>query len=410
MRHFIRTLCRAAALGAAFAALLPLAAAAQAPAWGEVRVAEKLVSIRLKPDARSPLVRALSPGTTVRADFFKPGGWCALFDMSETARDETKALGYAECSQLAIPDKAAPARPEPAPKAVAPAAAPAGNAGQQRQIEAKTEVRRERNLSSAVTAVLAPGELIQTGFARDGFVAVFRMNDPATRESSAIGYIPEGMARPVAQSPKAAAPKPAQPPAAKKAATRPEGKSAPAPEIKSEVKAGPAAAAAPSQPAGQDPVRITSDRMVYNQAENAVVFMGNVHGTQADMAIWSDRLTAYFTDKARLGGDKTKAADKAQQPGDKGPGDFGDKIERIVAEGNVRLVAGKNEGACGQLTYYVSDGLLRMDQNPILRDGQNTVRGDVIKHYLRENRSEVLSGSQRRVEAVFSSSNKEEKK
>ena len=72
-----------------------------------------------------------------------------------------------------------------------------------------------------------------------------------------------------------------------------------------------------------------------------------------------------------------------------------------MAEGNVRLVSGKNEGACGQLIYYVADGILRMEGNPILREGQNTVRGDIIKFYIRENRSEVLSGTQRRVEAIF---------
>lgn len=411
MRQFSQTMFKALALAAFFTAFLLSAAAAETPTWGEVRTADKIVSIRLKPDARSPLVRALSPGSTVRVDFFKPGGWCALFDMSETQRDETKALGYADCSLLVTLDKAAAARPEPAPKA-APAAA---KAGQQRQVEAKTEVRRERNLTSAVTAVLAPGEQILTGFARDGYVAVFRMNDPATKESTAIGYIPEGMARPLDLAPKAAAPKPVAPKAAAGAGRKAqsEGKSVPAPEIKSGVKQGPGAPApqAHGQGQGKDPVRITSDRMVYNQAENSVVFIGNVHGTQADMAIWANKLTAYFTEKARIGLDsKAKAAEKPQQPGEKTPGDFGDKIERIVAEGNVRLLAGKNEGACGQLTYFVAEGMLRMDQNPILRDGQNTVRGDVIKHYLRENRSEVLSGSQRRVEAVFSSSNKGEQK
>jgi len=404
VRQLIRILFGASAAAMVLAALLVSTAAAQGAGWGEARTATALVSVRLRPDARSPLVRALNPGTTVKVDFFKPGGWCALFDMSETARDETKALGYAECGQLVPADKAA-AKPVAAAKAQ-----PAGNAGQQRQVEARTEVRRERNLTSAVVAVLAPGERIQTGFPREGFVAVFRMNDPATREASAIGYIPEGMARPVG-APVKAAPAPAPAAAPVKAAPKAEPRTAHAPEFKSEVKQAPAPAA--GNPSGQDPVRITSDRMVYNQAENAVVFIGNVHGTQADMAIWSNKLTAYFTEKARLNtGGKSKPAEKSheQQPADKGSGDFGEKIDRIVAEGNVRLVSGKNEGACGKLTYYVKEGMLRMDQNPILREGQNTVRGDVIKHYIHENRSEVLSGTQRRVEAIFSSPDKGDKK
>jgi lipopolysaccharide export system protein LptA len=388
--------------GLAAALLLMACAVAQAAGWGELRTATGLVNVRLKPDARSPLLRALSAGTTVKVDFFKPGGWCAVFDVNEPERDESKSMGFVECAQLAPAAKAQAASAAPAP-AQAKAVAPAGS---QRVIEAKTEVRRARDLTSPVVAVLAPGEHVRTGFAREGFVAVFRMDDAAASESTAIGYIPEGMSRTLPSAPAPAAAKPT--PAVKPAAPAPSAAAKPAPEVKSAVKPSPVSApTATSRASGQDPVRITSDRMVYNQAENSVVFIGNVHGTHADMAIWANKITAYFTEKARLG-DKSKGADKAKD--DKGAGDFGDKIERIVAEGNVRLVSGKNEGACGTLTYYVKESMLRMDQNPILREGQNIVRGDVIKHYIRENRSEVLGGAQRRVEAIFSSPDKGEKK
>jgi len=260
-----------------------------------------------------------------------------------------------------------------------------------RQVEARTEIHKERSLKSPVVAVLAPGERVQTAFLRDGFFAVFRLNDPAASEASAVGYVPQGMVNALPAQP-VAAPVPAKAVELKAAASaKGEGKSVPAPEIKGAVKDGPALLG--NQPAlsTQAPVRITSDKMVYNQAENSVVFQGNVHGTHTDMAIWAERITAYFSDKK-----KNKDAKQ-----DKGPGDFGDTIERIVAEGNVRLAANKNEGACGKLTYLVSEGVIHMDGNPILREGQNTVRGDSIKFYIRENRSEVLSGAQRRVEAIF---------
>lgn len=273
---------------------------AQAPgaAWGEERVAEKPVSVRLKPDPASPLVRTLKAGDRVRVDFAQPNGWVALFDLTEPQRDLHRAIGYAEQGQLV---SAAQYKAQSAQKA-------------------------------------------------------------------------QQAAKPVA-----------------KAAVAPDAKG----EVKNEVKGAPAQQAASAQPAAkQDPVRITSDKMVYSQNENAVVFTGNVHGTQADMAIWAAKVTAYFTKEQKAGG---KAADKG--PGELGGGEG--KIERIVAEGDVRLVAGKNEGACGTLTYFVADGVLRMEGNPILREGQNTVRGDIIKYYMKENRSEVLSGAQRRVEAVF---------
>jgi lipopolysaccharide export system protein LptA len=292
----------AAACAAAFlVVLLAVQAFAQGASWGEVRVVERPVSVRFKPDPASAIVRTMKAGDKVRVDFVQPNGWGALFDMTETERDLTKAIGFAEV-RLLTPLAQAKALPAPAP------------------------------------------------------------------------------------------------------AKKPDGKSAPAPELKSEVKTQPGLLSGQAPSTGpQDPVRITSDRMVYNQNDNAVVFIGNVHGTQKDMAIWAAKVTAYFADK--------KKEQKGQKPAaEAAPGDFGDKIERIVAEGSVRMVVGKNDGACNTLTYYVPDGVLRMEGNPILREGQNTVRGDVIKFYIHENRSEVLSGTQRRVEAIFYSPAKGDKK
>jgi len=269
--------------------------------WGEMRVLDQSVSVRLKPDPASPLVRTMKPGDRVRVDFAQPNGWIALFDMSETVRDASKAIGYAEAKFLA----------------------PAG------QVKAQPEA------SSA------------------------KATQPAASAPSA--------AKPASET-----------------------------ELKSPVKDNRSPLSGKAADVGkEDPVRITSDKMVYSQTENAVVFQGNVHGTQADMAIWATKVTAYFSDKNK---DKKAGAKGGQE---KPTGDFGDKIERIVAEGEVRLVSGKNEGACSLLTYFVADGVLRMEGNPILREGQNTVRGDVIKYYMKEQRSEVLSGAQRRVEAIF---------
>lgn len=285
----MRRMVTVVAVAALFVFMALTCAAAAEPSFGEVRVAAREVLVRLKPEPGAHVVRVLKPGDRVRVDFPQPGGFVALFDLSEGVRDLTRAMGYAEAAQL---------------DALAQAQAAAGK---------------------TAAAKAAPGAAAET---------------------------------------------------------------------RSEVKAS-AAATPPAKVAvgaAQDPVRITSDKMVYSQTENAVVFSGNVHGAQADMAIWAAKLTAYFADKARRPG--------AQQEG--GGADLGGgKIDRIVAEGDVRLVAGKNEGACGQLTYFVNEGVLRMEGNPILREGQNTVRGDVIKYYLKEKRSEVLSGAQRRVEAVF---------
>jgi lipopolysaccharide export system protein LptA len=41
-----------------------------------------------------------------------------------------------------------------------------------------------------------------------------------------------------------------------------------------------------------------------------------------------------------------------------------------------------------------------MEDNPVLMEGANKIQGEVIKLYIKENRSEVLGGKGR-VEAIF---------
>lgn len=252
-------------------------------------------------------------------------------------------------------------------------------------VQARAELRKERSEKSAVVAVLAPGEKVLAGLPRDGWLAVFRQGAQARDEASAAGFLPAGLLKPV--------------PARTATPAVPVAPTGPSQKPKVQTPGQPVQASASTGGAGQgqlvnkqDPVRVTSDKLTYKQAENAVMFEGNVHATHGDMALWANKVTAFFADK------------KKAQPGKDGArdgGDFSDKIERIVAEGNVRLVSGKNEGFCGRLTYFVAEGVLRMDDNPILREGSNTVRGEIIKYSLKENRSEVLSGTQRRVEAIF---------
>lgn len=261
-------------------------------------------------------------------------------------------------------------------------AAQAQGPAQEMLVQAKAELRKERSSASTVVAVLAPGERVLAGFPREGWLAVFRLGGPASDEATALGYLPVGLLGPAPKAPGAGQ----AAPATSKPAAKPQAQAAQAPENKD-------GSLLTGQGQGmlnkQDPVRITSDKLIYKQAENAVAFEGNVHATHGGMALWANKITAFFADKK-----------KAKDPGAK-DGDLADKIERIVAEGNVRMVAGKNEGFCGKLTYFVAENTLRMDENPILREGTNTVRGEVIKFYVKENRSEVLSGSQRRVEAIF---------
>ena len=61
-------------------------------------------------------------------------------------------------------------------------------------------------------------------------------------------------------------------------------------------------------------------------------------------------------------------------------------------------------GTCAKAIYTMDDGVLLMEGDPRLTDGENTVTGETIKYFTEENRSEVMGGSKKRVEAVFSGS------
>jgi len=261
--------------------------------------------------------------------------------------------------------------------------------GEVRVVEHPVSVYHKPDPASPLVRTMKVGDKVRVDFVQpNGWGALFDTTEMQRDLTKAIGYAEVRLLTPLAQAKTPVAQAKPQP---RKSEPKTTGSS----ELKGEVQEHPSLLSGQAPSGGtQDPVRITSDKMVYSQNDNAVVFLGNVHGTQKDMAIWATKVTAFFADK--------KKDPKGQKGGaEKAPGDFGNTIERIVAEGSVRLVAGKNEGACSTLIYYVADGVLRMEGNPILREGQNTVRGDVIKFYMHENRSEVLSGTQRRVEAIF---------
>ena len=70
-------------------------------------------------------------------------------------------------------------------------------------------------------------------------------------------------------------------------------------------------------------------------------------------------------------------------------------VDRIVAERNVRMKSENRNGTCAKATYTMDDGVLLMEGDPRLTDGENTVTGETIKYFTEENRSEVMGGSKK---------------
>lgn len=117
-----------------------------AKGFGEIRVADRALSVRAQRDKESEFKRLLQPGQRVRVDFLEDG-WFAVFDPEEKTRDLAKAWGYSRDKYLVPEDSYAGVPPDamsnvaavrPASSApAAPAQAPSAPAkGQKAKAEA----------------------------------------------------------------------------------------------------------------------------------------------------------------------------------------------------------------------------------------------------------------------------------
>ncbi|MBN2140733.1 MAG: hypothetical protein JW718_06965 [Desulfovibrionaceae bacterium] len=376
--------------------------------WGEIREADRDLNVRRARDLGSEHVKTLKKGDRVKVDFLEDG-WVAVFALDEPVRSESRAIGYSNAKYLlpaagsAPVASAAPQAPEVRPE-VRPAAGPKPGSDDYRYVsgeikyaDRQVQIRKARSEDSAATATLSPGEHIQVGFLKDGWYAVFRMNDAVKSEADAVGYVPasalqprtleqlagSGAARPEARfSIQAQAPVLAAPPEPKKvlATAAPEVKIVP--EVKAKV-VEPAVPLPAAKVQAKEAIRITSDKMTYSDVASTVTFSGNVQATHSGLSLWADSLSALFSGN-------TQGTENTME-----------RIESITAKGKVRMKIEGTEGSCDKAAYFVKDGVLRMEGDPQIREGQNVVKGEVIKFYVKDRRSEVLGGKASRVEAVF---------
>ncbi|MBQ4615376.1 MAG: lipopolysaccharide transport periplasmic protein LptA [Mailhella sp.] len=143
------------------------------------------------------------------------------------------------------------------------------------------------------------------------------------------------------------------------------------------------------------PVDVTANTMEYNSDKNTVVFTGNVESVRGEFKMWSDQLTLILKDKNSSEGKKSSAVKNAA----------GD-VDRVIAEKNVRFKNGTQHGTAQKATYMADKNILVLEGDPVLQDGENSIRGNVIRYFINENRSVVEGSPQKRVHAVFSNDKK----
>ena len=157
------------------------------------------------------------------------------------------------------------------------------------------------------------------------------------------------------------------------------------------------AMAAPIPGADADiPVDVTADNMEYRADNSTVIFRGKVEAIRGDFKMWSETLTLVLKGEKKDGEQDAKEK-KASQNGD---------LDRIIAEHNVRFQNGSQNGTAQKATFLARQNILVLEGDPVLNDGENSIRGNVIRYFINENRSVVEGSPKKRVHAVFSNENK----
>ena len=123
------------------------------------------------------------------------------------------------------------------------------------------------------------------------------------------------------------------------------------------------------------PIKIEADHMSSTEKESSVIFSGDVDARQEDVRIRTDKMTVFYTDKA-----KAEAEAKVSQ-----------KVEKLVCNGNVEITRDDWLGKARDMVYLSKERQFILMGDAKAYQGQNMVSGDRIIYYLDEGRSEVVA-------------------
>jgi len=149
------------------------------------------------------------------------------------------------------------------------------------------------------------------------------------------------------------------------------------------------------------PLRISAARLEADQKGGVILFSGKVKADYGDATLYSDQLRVYFKPSPEAPKGKTAAA--APQEENQGPlGDLGgEKIDRIVATGQVRFVQEDRVATGEEAIYYKDKDEVVLLGHPKVWQAENTLKGERIIFNIKTNKVLVESSTQQRVEAFL---------
>lgn len=125
----------------------------------------------------------------------------------------------------------------------------------------------------------------------------------------------------------------------------------------------------------RSPIMITAKEMEANAKEGWVVFRGAVKAVRNQLTIHADQLKIYLTKD--------------------------NKINRIVAQGNVKVEQGKRVITSQVAEYNVRKDVIEFTGHPKAWEGENLVQGEKMLYYPKEDRSVVVGGKERVNAIIF---------
>lgn len=136
----------------------------------------------------------------------------------------------------------------------------------------------------------------------------------------------------------------------------------------------------------QDPIIIKSNTLEVNEAMKVVTFAGEVNAKNKDFVMDCQKMVVHYKNRP--------SKDNAEQ--------VETTIDRIIATGHVNInrVQGGTATA-NEAVYYLQEEKIVLTDNPVVKQGNDVVEGDRITIFLKENRSVVESGKDKRVRAVI---------
>lgn len=167
-----------------------------------------------------------------------------------------------------------------------------------------------------------------------------------------------------------------------------------------------ASAADAKKSAGSEPLIITSQSLLADNAAKTATFVGNVVARKGDATLYADKMIVYSRKDADQSMDAAgKARSATEQDKDKGD------IEKIEADGNVRMVKGNRVITSKFATYYADpDERVIFTGEPKAAEGQNVVTGTKMTYFMNDDRSLVENSKVFLVNKERKSADAEQKK